>query len=188
MTSEADRRALLRMAREAIVAHVTGTAAPEAEPSVAAARVAGVFVTLHAHGELRGCIGHMAADTALSKAVPECAVAACSRDPRFPAVTPAEVPHLEIELSILGPLEPALSADAIEVGRHGVAVERGWQRGLLLPQVATEWNWNARMFVEQACRKAGLPLDAWERGATLWKFEAEVFGEEPLRRAGRGGI
>ena len=82
-----------------------------------------------------------------------------------------------IELSVLGALEPVVSLDDIDIGRHGLVIERGRRRGLLLPQVATEWGWDRRSFVEQTCRKAGLPPDAWEQGATLWRFEAEVFGE-----------
>ena len=73
------------------------------------------------------------------------------------------------------------SLDEIEIGRHGLVVEQGWARGLLLPQVATEWRWDRQTFIEQTCHKAGLPRDAWQHGATVWKFEAEVFGEERLK-------
>lgn len=177
MTSEADRAALLKIAREAVEAHVGGGPAPQVEPAGELARPAGAFVTLHDHGELRGCIGHIEADQPVAKIVTRCAIAACSSDPRFPAVTPSELPHLDIELSILGPLEPVNSIDEIEIGRHGLVVEMGWHRGLLLPQVATEWHWDRKMFVEQTCHKAGLPRDAWLKGAKIWKFEAEVFGE-----------
>jgi uncharacterized protein (TIGR00296 family) len=78
---------------------------------------------------------------------------------------------------VLGPLEPVASLEDIEIGRHGLVIELGWHRGLLLPQVATEWEWDRQTFVEQTCHKAGLPRDAWQKGAKLWKFEAEVFGE-----------
>jgi uncharacterized protein (TIGR00296 family) len=84
---------------------------------------------------------------------------------------------LQIELSILGPLEPVSGPDDIEIGRHGLVVEKDSCRGLLLPQVATEWRWDRAMFLEQTCHKAGLARDAWKHGATIWKFEAEVFGE-----------
>ncbi len=79
---------------------------------------------------------------------------------------------------MLGPFEPIASAEEIEIGRHGLLIEKGWQRGLLLPQVATEWQWDRDTFLVQTCRKAGLPRDAWRNGASLWRFEAEVFGEE----------
>jgi uncharacterized protein (TIGR00296 family) len=107
-----------------------------------------------------------------------CAVAACSRDPRFPPVTESELGEIELELSLLGPLEPIARADDIEIGTHGLVVEQGWHRGLLLPQVAIEWNWDRETFLAHTCQKAGLVNDAWKRGAKLWRFSAEVFGEE----------
>src|SRR5690242_13976733 len=178
MTSASDRAVLLRIAREAIAAHVLGTTLPDLDLPGALSEPGRAFVTLHHGGELRGCIGHIQLDEPLGRVVAQCAVAACSADPRFSAVTAAELPRVAIELSILGPLELAGGPDEIEIGRHGLVAERGWQRGLLLPQVATEWRWDCRTFVEQTCHKAGLPRDAWRHGATLWKFEAEVFGED----------
>jgi AmmeMemoRadiSam system protein A len=176
MIPEHDRVRLLQIARDAIAAHVTGNARPALDANGDLTRPAGAFVTLHAHGELRGCIGHLQADKPLSRMIAECAISACSSDPRFPAVTTSELADLRIELSILGPLEPVETLDDVEVGRHGLVVERGWNRGLLLPQVATEWKWDRKQFVEQTCRKAGLPGDAWQHGAKIWRFEAEVFG------------
>jgi AmmeMemoRadiSam system protein A len=174
---DVDQRLLLQIARDAIIAHVIGTPPPEPVTTGAAARHGGAFVTLHSHGELRGCIGHVEADEALGPTIARCAVAACSSDPRFPAVTAGEIADLDIELSLLGALEPIVGLDEIEIGRHGLVVEMGWHRGLLLPQVATEWNWDREAFVAHTCQKAGLPRDAWKRGAKLWRFEAEVFGE-----------
>ena len=177
MTSPSDRELLLRLAREAIAAHVGGAPAHVPASYGVLARPGGAFVTLHKHGDLRGCIGHIEATEPLGTVVPRCAVAACSTDPRFPPVTGSELAQLDIEISLLGPLEPiAIPAD-IEVGRHGLVVERGWQRGLLLPQVATEWHWDAETFLAQTCHKAGLPHDAWKKDAKIWRFEAEVFGE-----------
>ena len=178
MTSLADRRMLLRIARDAITAYVTGTPMPVPDLTDATARQAGAFVSLHKHGELRGCIGRVEADEPVAHVVARCAVAASSSDPRFRAVTTSELPEFDIELSILSSLEPVSSLDEIQVGRHGLVIEMGWRRGLLLPQVATEWNWDREMFVAQTCRKAGLPLDEWKKGAKIWKFEAEVFGEK----------
>ncbi len=179
MTPEDDRRRLLQLARAAIAAHVTGAAPPPPEQTGVFERPGGAFVTIHNHGELRGCIGHIEANEALAAVIPRCAVAACSSDPRFPAVSAAELPNLDLELSLLGPLEPIAGPEDITIGRHGLLVERGWHRGLLLPQVATEWHWDARTFLAQTCRKAGLPADAWQHGASLWRFEAEVFGDAP---------
>lgn len=177
MTSAEDRARLLRLARDAIVAHVTPDAPPAPSVCPRADEPGAGFVTLHRHGELRGCIGHVERDEPLGRVIARVAVAAASADPRFPAVTASELPELEIELSILGPLEPIASPDEIEIGRHGLVVERGWHRGLLLPQVAPEWGWDRETFLAQTCHKAGLPRDAWKTGAKVWRFEAEVFGE-----------
>ena len=180
MTSDADRQRLLQIAREAIVAHVTGAGATVGVAETASdglERPGGAFVTIHKNGELRGCIGHIEANQSLIGVVRECAVAACSADPRFPPVSALELAGLEIEVSLLGLFEPVASPEEIEVGRHGLLVEQNSHRGLLLPQVATEWRWDRETFLAQACHKAGLPRDAWKRGANVWRFEAEVFGE-----------
>jgi AmmeMemoRadiSam system protein A len=177
MTSEHDRQLLLKLAREALAAHV-GTAPAHVPGQVEVlARLGGAFVTLHSHGELRGCIGHIEPNDALGRIVPRCAVAAGTTDPRFPPITATELDQLDIEISLLGPLEPIAGPQAIEIGRHGLVVEQGWQRGLLLPQVAAEWNWDAETFLAQTCHKAGLARDAWQHGAKVWRFDAEVFSE-----------
>jgi len=183
MTSPTERDLLLRLAREAIAAHVgwllpcAATRDPQSATAGVLAQPCGVFVTLHKHGDLRGCIGHIEPTEALGHVVPRCAVAACSTDPRFPPIAPAEFEEIHIEISLLGPLEEITGPPDVEVGRHGLVVERGRQRGLLLPQVATEWRWDAEAFLANTCHKAGLPRDAWRRGASIWRFEAEVFGE-----------
>jgi AmmeMemoRadiSam system protein A len=177
MTSADERALMLRVAREAIAAHVTQASAPAPSTEGILGRASGAFVTIHNRGDLRGCIGHIEANEPLGKVIARCAVAACSSDPRFPAVSTAELPEIDLELSLLGPLEPIAGPGEVEIGRHGLVVEQGWNRGLLLPQVATEWNWDAETFLAHTCRKAGLPADAWKRGAKLWRFEAEVFGE-----------
>ena len=177
MTTDHDRQLLLRIAREAIVAFVRGTPAHVAGAAEILARPGGAFVTLRKGGDLRGCIGHIEPTEPLGDVVLRCAVAACSTDPRFPPLGPEELDAIDIEISLLGPLEPIAGPQDIVVGRDGLVVERGWQRGLLLPQVASEWHWNADAFLAHTCTKAGLPPDAWEKGAKLWRFEAEVFGE-----------
>ncbi|MBZ5557826.1 MAG: AmmeMemoRadiSam system protein A [Acidobacteriia bacterium] len=177
MTAEEDRRLLLQLARDAVAAHVGAAALPSPPSDGVCARRGGAFVTLHSRGDLRGCIGHVEATDPLGHVIVRCAIAACSTDPRFPPVTAAELPHLDFELSLLGPLEPVTAIEEIEVGRHGLVVEMHWRRGLLLPQVATEWRWDRETFVVQTCVKAGLPRDAWKNGATLKRFDAEVFGD-----------
>jgi AmmeMemoRadiSam system protein A len=183
MTTEHERAWLLRIAREAIAAHVTGSSPPSREESALDARRRGVFVSLHHRGELRGCIGHIEGDDALPRMVARCAIAACSDDPRFPPVASTELAEIQIEMSLLGRLEPIAGPADVAVGRHGLVIEMGRHRGLLLPQVATEWQWDAVTFLSQTCRKADLPADGWQRGATMWRFEAEVFSEPRFGRS-----
>ena len=183
MTDAAGRAHLLQVARDAVTAHVNrATRTPQGEvPAGWQSRFGGAFVTIHHRGELRGCIGHIEADQLLVRVIAQCAVSACSADPRFTPVGADELPDIDVELSLLGPLEKVGGPADIEVGRHGLLVSRDGRRGLLLPQVATEWNWDSLTFLAQTCRKAGLSADAWKDGATVWRFEAEVFGENEKR-------
>jgi AmmeMemoRadiSam system protein A len=176
MTDEATRRALMDFARAAIVGHVTRGGVPECGTPQLMSPRGGAFVTIHHRGTLRGCIGHVEANEPLAMVILRCAVAACSADPRFPPVGPSELNQLTVELSLLGPLEAISGPPDIELGRHGLVVEKGRARGLLLPQVAIEWQWDRETFLAETCRKAGLASDAWRTGARLWRFEAEVFG------------
>lgn len=170
-----ERALLLAAARAALTESVGGVAAP-ARPAID--RTAeGVFVTLHLGGELRGCIGQLQLRGDLGQEVARCAVAAGSANPRFEPVAASELARLEIEVSVLGPLQPVNAVGQVKVGRDGLLVEQHGRRGVLLPQVAIEWGWDVETFLAQVCRKAGLPLDAWKHGATLWRFEAEVFAE-----------
>lgn len=125
---------------------------------------------------MRGCIGYIEPQKPLYRTVCECALAAALHDPRFDPVSPSELPSIKLEVSVLSPLED-ISPEQVEVGRHGLLVSRGFQRGLLLPQVAVEWKWDARKFLEETCTKAGLPTDAWCHGARVQGFAAQVFGE-----------
>ena len=127
--------------------------------------------------ELRGCVGYILPACSVFRAVAETARAAAFADNRFPPVTEEEAPHLEIELSILSPAKP-IRPEEIAVGRHGLLISWCGRRGLLLPQVPVERAWDCKTFLEQTCRKAGLPPDAWQKGATIEAFTAEVFGEK----------
>ena len=147
------------------------------DPQTGSALRAGAFVTLRLRGELRGCIGYVESDLPLEEVIERCAVSAAVSDPRFPPLRTSECGEVEVEISVLGPIEPVADVSDVIVGRHGLVCELGRRRGLLLPQVAREWNWNAFEFASQTCLKAGLPMDAWRQGARLFKFEAEVFGE-----------
>jgi uncharacterized protein len=172
--SHDDKQKLLRIAREAVEAHILGRHPPERQ-SVRAR--AGAFVTLTCHGELRGCIGHPESDQPLEAVVARCAVAACCDDPRFSPLTQAELQGVRIEISVLGRMHRVTDILEIVVGRDGLLVQEGPWRGLLLPQVASERRWGRETFLSQTCIKAGLARNAWERGAEIFRFQAQVFGE-----------
>ena len=179
MLTAQQRAKLLEVAR-ASLRHAVGTGP---KPSLNTddadlARKSGAFVTLKEAGQLRGCIGHIEPRLPLIKTVCEMAEAAALEDPRFPPVEAPEEPHIHIEVSVMSPIEPVPDLELIEVGRHGLVVEQGPHRGLLLPQVAPEWGWDRDEFLQHTCRKAGLPMDAHRHGAKVYWFEAEVFGEE----------
>src|SRR5262245_43565597 len=156
MITAANQLVLLDVARRAIVATVTGNPAPKPYAEGELARRAAAFVSLHIGGELRGCIGHLEENDPLLHTVAECARLACTVDPRFPAVTEAEMDLIDVEISILSRRERVASPDEIVVGRHGLIVEKDGRKGLLLPQVASAYQWTAQRFVEQTCLKAGL--------------------------------
>jgi uncharacterized protein len=178
VTSRDEQRELLRIVREAIGAHLRG-GAPSLPPLVGPlARRVGLFVTLHLDGDLRGCIGHPDGDQPLGRILIRCAIAAATEDPRFESLTLDEFERVRIELSLIAPIEPVADVAEIQVGRHGLIVEQGGWRGLLLPQVASEHEWDRETFLAHTCLKAGLRADAWKAGARLFKFEAEVFGDE----------
>jgi AmmeMemoRadiSam system protein A len=174
----ATRETLLRRARAAIASTIGADL--DLPPATAPPPIvrAGAFVTLRIGGDLRGCIGYPDSDRVLLEVVEQCAISAAVSDPRFPAVRAAEWPLIDLEISVLGPIEPVGGIDEIEIGRHGLIAELGRRRGLLLPQVAVEWKWDVEQFASNTCAKAGLPKDAWRNGAKLFKFEAEVFSEK----------
>jgi AmmeMemoRadiSam system protein A len=178
MIDATGRRELLEIARAALAARVEGRGFLPPLGLGALARASGAFVTLTQHGELRGCIGCPESDEPLVRVVAQCAAAAAVSDPRFPPVRPEEVPQLHLEISVLGPILPVGEASEIVIGRDGLIVQQGSRRGLLLPQVATDWGWDVQTFLAQTCVKAGLPRDAWRSGAKVFRFEAEVFGEQ----------
>ena len=179
MLSNDERRELLLLARGAIAHALAIGSEPDPPRLLDPARRAGAFVSVHLHGDLRGCIGHLGTARPLAEVVRECAVAAATGDPRFPPLRPDELADARLEISVLGPIEPVSDVTAIEIGRHGLIVEQGFRRGLLLPQVATEQHWGRETFLAHTCLKAGLKGDAWKSGARISRFEAEVFGEEP---------
>jgi len=181
LTSGEDRRRLLALARRAIRNYVLEQRLPDESPPRQAGPRRGAFVTLHREGRLRGCMGRPDSPESIETAVAICAVLAASRDPRFSPVRAEEIDALEIEVSILKPPEVVPAAEVLErlqSGVHGVVVSLRGFRGLLLPQVATEHGFGAQRFLEETCRKAGLPSGAWkDPEMRIELFTAEVFSE-----------
>lgn len=139
----------------------------------------GAFVTLHKHKALRGCIGYVSGFKSAQQAIADLAVSAAFNDPRFPPLTADEFDEIDLEISILTPLQPVKDIAEIEIGRDGLLIKQGLNQGLLLPQVATEYNWDVETFLEQTCHKAGLPGDAWQDPQTdIEKFSAIIFSEQ----------
>ncbi|PYR78819.1 MAG: hypothetical protein DMF86_04975 [Acidobacteria bacterium] len=178
MFTDAQKHMLVELARAAVEERV-GRRPPAMADAGDLPQASGAFVTLKRKGQLRGCIGTLECRRPLAEEVARCAISAARDDPRFEPVRASELDDLEVEVSVLGPLEQIDPGDpgAIVVGRHGLVVEQGQRRGLLLPQVAPEWGWDRLEFLAHTCRKAGLPPDAWQRGALVYRFEAEVFGD-----------
>jgi AmmeMemoRadiSam system protein A len=181
MLTHDERRSLLRLAREVLEHYLAGAPAPAPVRLEDASRHSGAFVTLHVGGELRGCIGYPGSPDPLDQVVTRCAIAAATEDPRFPPLEAGELRQASIEISVLTPLVPVADVSEIEVGRDGLVMEQGYRRGLLLPQVATEYRWDRDTFLSHTCLKAGLPAHAWKSGARIFKFQAEVFAEDERR-------
>jgi AmmeMemoRadiSam system protein A len=179
--SEADKKRLLELARGSIRAHLKGESLPSlagASPLLCESR--GVFVSLHRQGRLRGCIGYLEAVKPLGQSVMEMAAAAAFHDPRFRPLGPEELADLEVEISVLTPMQLVDKVEKIEVGKHGLYIEKGRCRGLLLPQVAVEYRWDRTTFLEQTCSKAGLPPQAWKEPDTrIFTFTADIFSDHP---------
>jgi len=172
-------RELLSIARRSIETYLSQGKVCRPQPSdPRLLRPRAAFVTLTRRGELRGCIGCTQALLPLCHTVSECAIAAATSDPRFPPLKASELEEVQLEISVLGPLKEIRDPSEIKVGRDGLVIEKGRQKGLLLPQVATEYRWDRKTFLEEVCHKAGLSSDAWKQGARIFVFSAEVFHEE----------
>jgi AmmeMemoRadiSam system protein A len=184
--TDKQKKSLLQLARKVVEAAVGGQPISDFEsddPLFSEQR--GCFVTLHNQGQLRGCIGQFQPSQSLLLTIREMAVAA-TQDGRFTMnpVTPAELDDIDIEISVLSPLELTDDPMSLELGRHGIYIKRGWTSGCFLPQVATETGWSKEEFLSNCCGgKAGLPKDAWKQPDTeVFLFTAEVFGENELGR------
>lgn len=181
--SESEQRYLLALARQAIETYLKSNEilSPPAPPETTLVAPQGAFVTLTKNHRLRGCIGMTMPIAPLYLTVIECAISAALRDPRFTPLEPHELAQTRIEISVLSPFFVVGDPQHIEVGKHGLMISKEPYRGLLLPQVATEYHWNREQFLEQTCIKAGLPRDAWRSPAVkIEAFTALVFSEESV--------
>jgi len=177
-------KAAVRMAREAIAYYIEKKMRRKSDglPSVFNEK-RGIFVSIHAQGELRGCIGYPFPVLPLGQAIVDSAVNACSRDPRFPCLQPAELNLVELEVTVLTMPRPyqvpkKMLPESVRIGRDGLIVSKGGYTGLLLPQVAPEWGFDAIEFLGNTCLKAGLPADAWlDEDTVVMHFEAQIFAE-----------
>jgi MEMO1 family protein len=175
--NEEDKKTLHHIAKTVIENKVKGKPVPEfrIESSILKEN-RGAFVTLQKRGQLRGCIGYIEGHGPLHNTIKEMAEAAAFRDPRFSPVKEKELPELDIEISVLTPLQRIKDVNEIQVGTHGIYIKKGWYSGLLLPQVATEYGWNRQTFLEHTCQKAGLPSTAWkEKDTEIYIFSADIF-------------
>jgi uncharacterized protein len=177
MIERATRQRLLQLARASLEASVRRHARPPV-PRDLAIKAFGVFVTIHHQHELRGCLGSLDCGDSIVASLVRLAGAVAREDTRFESLREHELAETTIDLSLLTVPEAVVDHAHIEVGRHGLIVEQGRHRGLLLPQVATEHGWDRHALLAHTCIKAGLPGDAWRHGAAVSSFEAEVFSEE----------
>ncbi len=178
-----DREALLKLARDTVESYAREKKKPKAgrekAPSETLESNRGAFVTIHKRGQLRGCIGTFEGEGNLISTIRSMAIASGWQDPRFPQLDEKELKDIDIEISVLTPMRKIKDVSEIEVGKHGIYITRGFNRGVLLPQVATEYGWDRETFLEHTCIKAGLPRDAWKDPDTkIEVFSAEVFGEK----------
>jgi uncharacterized protein len=179
MLDETDKTILLKLARTTLESHFSGNSIPAYQTSrEELLERKGAFVSLHRGSDLRGCIGQLYPDRELYRIVQHCVLSAALDDSRFIAVSQDEVRELSIEISVLTPFRRIRDIEEVEVGKHGLYVVQGIFRGLLLPQVATEYGWDRITFVQHTCRKAGLHESAWRDPHTVIHiFEAEVFSD-----------
>ena len=179
--TESQQQILLQIARDSVRSYLSGELSPLPEfTSGVLTELHGIFVSIHKGHDLRGCIGNVNPVGPLCRTAAECAIAAAVGDPRFAPLTPAELPLVQFEISVLSAIERVQNVAEIEVGAHGLLISKKGSRGLLLPQVATLYGWNREQFLQETCRKAGLRPGEWRDGSTIQRFSAFVFTERQL--------
>ncbi len=175
---KSESHTLIHIARETISTYVRTGALPQLEVKETRLQKPGAaFVTIRKNGLLRGCIGYTEEVYPLYRTVMECAVSSATEDPRFPPIEESELEDIEIEISVLTPLEEVKDISSILVGKHGLMVRKGTKRGLLLPQVPVEYGWDLPAFLSHTCVKAGLLEDEWKKGVEIYSFEAQIIDE-----------
>ncbi len=174
-----EKACLLAIARQAVISWVrSGTDYIEPREEKVLNVRSGCFVTIKHNGQLRGCIGNFQSEQPLFKEVAEMAKASATKDPRFYPMKEADLDDFTIEISVLSPLHKIDDIEEIIIGQHGIYLEKGYYRGVLLPQVATEHGWDTKTFLKQTCIKAGLSTEAWSVEDTeIYIFTAQIFGE-----------
>jgi AmmeMemoRadiSam system protein A len=178
LLTKKEQKELLKITRETIVGYVTNGKVPGVVSTSPGLNLhSGCFVTIKQKGELRGCIGNFVSEQPLYQLVQEMSVSAATRDPRFYPMKTHDLADFTLDISVLSPLEKAASVEEIKVGTHGIYIVKGSYRGVLLPQVATEYGWNRDQFLQHTCIKAGLPDDAWQGECDIYRFSAQVFGD-----------
>jgi len=182
MLSEEQKKRVLELAREAIESYFQHKE-PKFDDKFLSKKH-GVFVTIKLGDQLRGCIGFPEPTYTLGEAIIQASRAAAFNDPRFPELNESELKDIKIEVSVLTEPDeikvkkPEEYIEKINIGTDGLIAKKGFQAGLLLPQVATEWGWDSKEFLQQTCVKAGLTIDAWKDADTkIFKFQADVFSE-----------
>ena len=180
--TEGEQHLLLQIARDSVQSHLLRQPLrlPQVPSGVLTERH-GIFVSIHEHGELRGCIGNMNPVEPLFQTASECGIAAAVGDPRFMPLTLGELPEVDFEISVLSLMVQVQDVTEIEVGKHGLFISKDRARGLLLPLVATEYGWDRERFLDETCKKAGLRPGDWKGGAAIYRFDAFVFGERQLK-------
>jgi conserved hypothetical protein TIGR00296 len=177
--NEEEKKLLLKLARQSITHYLKNGEMLKTEPaSPRLKQKRGAFVTLHVNGELRGCIGYPLPYKPLYLTIIEVAVAAATEDYRFPPLMEEELDNLSIEISVLTLPRKVNKPEEVIVGKHGIIISKGLNKGLLLPQVPLEYGWDLETYLNHGCLKAGLPPDEWKRGVNIEVFEAQVFSED----------
>ncbi|MCD6186556.1 MAG: AmmeMemoRadiSam system protein A [Desulfuromusa sp.] len=179
MLSKTEAKTLLKIARETIIHQIKGEDySPTPREEEALNQQSGCFVTIKQNGQLRGCIGNFQSQQPLFQEVATMAVAAASQDPRFQPMSRDELDNFSLEITVLSPLEKIDDTNRIEVGTHGIYIIKGHNRGVLLPQVATEYSWDRETFLRQTCLKAGLSENSWQLpDADIYIFSGQIIHE-----------